>query len=216
MGLHKWELRLKYLSALHAGHNTLTHLSKSSSPTLRFVSNVPGIIIALNFWLFQVLYKAVLGPTRETFWGYLRLRRPHLGLDGAWGWRRTAHLGAELLVVALGALVQPLCVMQQLLDLPHLPLAAPQLAFQLFHLPPQLGQLRLGGGRWRRRQRRRRRLRGHGVRREAARGSGGTALKLRRTPSDPEATGARGQRKAASSPPGCGGPRPWGPKAGYL
>lgn len=46
------------------------------------------------------------------------------------------YLRAEFLVIALGVLVQPLRVMQQLLDLPHLPLAAPQLALQLLHLPP--------------------------------------------------------------------------------
>lgn len=59
------------------------------------------------------------------------------------------YLAAELLVVAFGALVQTLRVMQQLLNLPHLPLAASQLAFQLLYLPPQLGQLRLRGGGWR-------------------------------------------------------------------
>lgn len=50
--------------------------------------------------------------------------------------RQTAHLRAEFLVIALGVPVQALGVMQQLLDLPHLPLAAPQLALQLLHLPP--------------------------------------------------------------------------------
>lgn len=127
---------------------------------------------------------------------------------GAARGRRTAHLGAELLVVALGALVQPLRVLQKLLHLPHLPLAAPQLAFQLLHLPPQLGQLRLRGGGWRWRQRRRRRLGRHGVRREAARARLGAALRRRRTPAAPGATRARGQRKAASNPPGRGGPWP--------
>lgn len=46
------------------------------------------------------------------------------------------YLRAEFLVIALGVPVQALGVMQQLLDLPHLPLAAPQLALQLLHLPP--------------------------------------------------------------------------------
>lgn len=46
------------------------------------------------------------------------------------------------------------------------------------------------------------------VRRETARGRGGAALRLRRTPVGPGATGAREQRKAASYPPGRGGPCP--------
>lgn len=122
------------------------------------------------------------------------------------------YLGAELLVVALSALVQPLRVVQQLLDLPHLPLAAPQLAFQLLHLPPQLRQLRLGGGRRRRRQRRRRRLGGHGPGRGGPRARR-AALRRRRAPAGREATGARGQRQAASPAPGRRGPWPWRPEA---
>lgn len=118
------------------------------------------------------------------------------------------YLGAELLVVALGALVQPLRVVQQLLDLPHLSLAAPQLAFQRLHLAPQLGQLRLGGGWRRRRQRRRRRLGGHGVRREAARGRGRGCAQ---TEADAGGPGSQGSAWAAKG--GLSSARPRRPLA---
>lgn len=113
---------------------------------------------------------------------------------------RTAHLAAELLVVAFGALVQTLRVMQQLLNLPHLPLAAPQLAFQLLYLPPQLGQLRLGGGGWRWWQRGRRRLGGHGVRREAARGRGGAVTQTEVDAGGPRSHGSARVEKGGLIP----------------
>lgn len=47
---------------------------------------------------------------------------------------------------------------------------------------------------------------GSGARRPV--GAEGAALRPRRTPVDPGAKGARGQRKAASAPPGRGGPWP--------
>lgn len=124
------------------------------------------------------------------------------------GLRRTAHLRAEFLIIALGALVQPLRVMQQLLDLPHLPLAAPQLALQLLHLPPKLRQLRLGRG-----GRRRRRLGGHAAVSAGPAGAEGL-LTPTRVPADPGATGRRGLREAASRPAWRGGPRTCRPQVG--
>ncbi|XP_076408320.1 uncharacterized protein LOC121822802 [Peromyscus maniculatus bairdii] len=130
------------------------------------------------------------------------------------GRRRTAHLRAEFLVIALGALVQPLGVPQQLLHLAHVPLAAPQLALQLLHLPPQLRQLRLGRGG---RRRGRRGLRGgHAAVRERgaprAPMAGGCSRRHRGSPAQGPREGAGCERRSHARP-GATGPGHVAPKS---